>query len=133
MAPGSTAFRAARHRHHAESAPLVAAFNDGQIGAEAVVAPGEFRLEAILGVQIQPFYPAVSGLNLRQQLRQLRIAGRTAHQAHLRGALEKALAFLLRHAPQHADDLVSRAPALRNVPRREKTFCAAFSRMLHVL
>ena len=106
MAPGTAALRPSRHRHHAESAALVTAFNDREISAEAIVATGELGLEAILRVETQPLYPAVSGLDLRQQIRQLRIAGRTAHQADLRRPLEKAIAFLLRHATQHANDFL---------------------------
>ena len=53
-----------------------------------------------------------AGFELRQHLAQPRIAGRAGHQADMRRALENLLAFLLRHAPQHAEDLALARVAL---------------------
>ena len=44
--------------------------------------------------------------------RQPRVAGRAGHQADVRRALEDLLAFLLRHASQHAEDLALAGLAL---------------------
>ena len=46
----------------------------------------------------------VAGLQLHQHFGQLRVAGRAGHQADVRRALEDLLAFLLRHAAEHAED-----------------------------
>ena len=50
----------------------------------------------------------------------------------MRRALENLLAFLLRHAAEHAEDLALARSRL-NCCSRLKTFCSALSRMLQVL
>ena len=59
----AAALRPPRHGHHAEGAALVAAFDDGQISAEAVVAAGELGLKTILGVEVQ--VPSPGGFRTR--------------------------------------------------------------------
>ena len=63
-----------------------------------MVAPGQFGLEGFVGVGVQAGDAALARFQLRQQQRQLAIAGRAADQAHPRRALENALALLLRDA-----------------------------------
>ncbi len=50
----------------------------------------------------------------------------------MRSALEDLLAFLLRYAPEHAENLALARGTLELL-RRLKTFCSALSRMLQVL
>src|SRR5208282_4530554 len=118
----AAALRPPCHGHNTEGAMLVAALDNGQISAEALVAAGELGLKTILGVEIQSFHPAVSGLELGEQIRQLRIARRTTHQADLRRALKKALAFLLRHATQHANDFPLGRPGLAEGSQSRENF-----------
>ena len=99
---GAAALGPARERHHAIGAGFVAAFDDRDVGAVRIVAPREGRFERLIVVQAQAGDAAVSAFQLHQHLRQLGIAGRSRYQADVRGALENALAFLLRHATQHA-------------------------------
>ena len=73
------------------------------------------------------------GFQFRDQIGQLAVARRAAHQAHPGRALEDLLAFLLRDAAQHADNFFCRRDIFGKSPRRENIFCAAFSRMLQVL
>jgi hypothetical protein len=89
--------------HHAIGAGFVAAFDDGDVSAVRIVAAGERRLESVFGIQAQAGDAAIAGFELHQHLGQLGVAGRSGHQADVRRAFEDALAFLLRHASQHAE------------------------------
>ena len=71
-----------------------------------VAASGEFRLEGLIGLPvIQAGNPLVAGFQLHQHLRQFSIGSRPGDQRHIRCPLEDLLAFLLRHATQHAEAL----------------------------
>src|SRR5580704_2452772 len=100
---GAAAFGPARIGHHAIRASLVAALDDGEIGAEGMIAPRQFSFECLVGVGVKAGDSVLSGFQARQQRRKLPITGRAAHQAYPGGALENLLAFLLRHATEHAD------------------------------
>src|SRR5207302_11473655 len=94
----------AGERHYTIRANLTAAFNDGQITAKRLVAPRYFRLKRLVGIQLQTGHAVVPRLQLSDQLRQLPVTCRAAHEAYPRGAFKDALAFLLRHAAEHADN-----------------------------
>ncbi len=102
---GAAALRPARERHHAIGARFVAAFDDGDVGAVRIVAPGERRFERLIVIQAQAGDAAVSGFQLHQHFRQPGVAGRSGNQADVRRALEDAFAFLLRHAAQNSKHL----------------------------
>ncbi len=70
-----------------------------------IVAARERRVERLFGIEAQPGDAAVAGFELHQHLAEPRVAGRSANQADVRRALEDFLAFLLRHAAQHAENL----------------------------
>ena len=119
-------------RHHAVGAGVIAAFDDSQIGAKRIVAPRDIGFESFVGIEIETHHAAAARFDLGDKFGQLAVACRSADETDPRRALENVFAFLLRQASEHADDFIcSRLP--RHSPRREKTFCAAFSRMLHVL
>ena len=67
-----------------------------------IVAVGEGGLESLIVIQAQAGDPAVAGFQLNQHFGQLRVAGRSGNQAHVRRAFEDALAFLLRDATENA-------------------------------
>ena len=97
-----------------------------------IVAAGERRIEGFVRIQAEPGDAAIAGLELHQHFGQPRVAGRAGHQADVRRALENLLAFLLRHASQHAEDLALARRALE-ILQAVETFCSALSRMLQVL
>ncbi len=70
-----------------------------------IVAPREGSFERLIVVQAQAGDAAIPVFQLHQHLRQLGIAGRSGYQAHVWGALEDALAFLLRHTTEYAKHL----------------------------
>ena len=100
----AAALRPARERHDAIGARLVAALDDRQIGAKWIVAPRNFRFKGRVGVGVQAHDAAVSGFQLRNQIGQLAVTRRAAHQANPGRALEDLFAFLLRDAAQNADN-----------------------------
>jgi hypothetical protein len=53
----------------------------------------------------QPGDAALALFELYQHLRQFGVTRRARHQAHVRSLFENLLAFLLRHAAEHAEDL----------------------------
>jgi hypothetical protein len=75
-----------------------------------IVAAGERRIESFVGVQAQAGDAAVARFELHQHLGQLGVAGRAGHQADVRRALENLLAFLLRHASEHAEHFALAVP-----------------------
>ncbi len=101
---GAAALGSARERDHAVGAAFVAAFDDGDVGAVGIVAAREGSFESFFGVEAQAGDAAVARFELHQHLRELGVAGRSGHQADVRGALEDALAFLLRDAAEDAED-----------------------------
>src|SRR5208283_1994680 len=103
---GAAALRAARERHHAVGATLVAAFDDGDVSAVRIVAAGEGRVEGRVGIQAQSGDVPAAAFDLHQQFAQLVVTGRAAHQPYVRRAFENAFALLLCHAAEHANDLV---------------------------
>ncbi len=102
---GAAALRPAREGHHAIGARLIASLDDGDVGPVGVVAAGERRVEGFVRIEAQAGDPAVSRFELHQHLAEARVTGRAGHQAHVRGALEDLLAFLLGHASQHGEEL----------------------------
>ena len=71
-----------------------------------VGAGGEFGLEALVGLAVVEAGDALLPcLELHQHLRQIAIRGGAANQRNMGSALENLLAFLLRHAAQHAEAL----------------------------
>ena len=94
---------AARGRHHAVGAGLVAALHDGDVGPVGVVALRVGRIEGLAGFQAQPRDPAVAALQFGDEFRQAAVARRTTHQADVRRALEDPQSLLLGHAAQHAE------------------------------
>src|ERR1039457_344251 len=102
---GPAALRAARERDHAVGARLVAALNDRDVGAVRIVATREGRIERFVRVEAEARDAAIAGLELYQHLGQLVVAGGAGDEADERRALEDLLAFLLRDAAEHAEDL----------------------------
>ncbi len=97
---------AARVRHHAVGAELIAAFNDGDVAAVRIRPRGELRLKRLVGLAVvQPGNAGFSRFQPHQHLRQLAIRSRPGNQRHVGRTLKNALAFLLRHTPQHAKTL----------------------------
>ena len=97
---------AARVRHHAIRAELVAALDDGDVAAMLVRARGELGVERLVGLAIvQPG----DALSRRPPAAPASPAGsdRTLNQtpANIRSTLEDLLAFLLGHATEHAEAL----------------------------
>jgi hypothetical protein len=84
---------------------LVAAFNDGDVGVERIVARGELGVESLVGVQAQAGNAPLACFEPRHQLRELRVAGGASDQRDVRCGIEDRFAFLLRHAAQHAEFL----------------------------
>src|SRR5437588_9403431 len=68
-----------------------------------MIASRQFGLERLIRVGFEAGHAVFARFEARQQQRKFPIARRTAYQAHPRGAFEDLLAFLLRHAPEHAD------------------------------
>ena len=100
----AAALRPSRVRDDAVGAGLVAAFDDGQVGAKRIVAPGHFRLERFVGIGVEAHHAAISRFEFRDEFRQLAVTRRAADQTHPGRALEDFFAFLLRDAAQNADD-----------------------------
>ena len=69
-----------------------------------VIAARERRIEGLFGIQAEPGDAPVAGFELHQHFAEARVAGRAGHQADMRRPFENLLAFLLRHAAQHAED-----------------------------
>ena len=71
-----------------------------------IAARGEFGLERLVGLAVvEPGDARSPGFDLYQHLGQIAIRGRSGDQRHVRRALENLLAFLLRHAAEHAEAL----------------------------
>ena len=109
---GAAALRAARERHHAVGALLVAALDDGDRSSVGIVAVRKRGVEGLVRRQAQAGDAAVSGFELDQHRFQLGVAGGARHQADVRSAAEDLLAFLLGHAAQHAEDFALAGVAL---------------------
>jgi hypothetical protein len=90
-------------RDNTISAGIVAAFDDGQVGAEGIVAARNFGLEGFVDVEIEAHDAAAAGFELLDEVRQLAIAGGAADETDPRRALEDFFAFLLGDASEHAD------------------------------
>ena len=121
----AAALFAAREGHHAVGAELVAAFDDGDVAAVRVGARGEFGFEALVGLAVvEAGDVAVPCFNLHQHLRQVAVGRRAADHRDVRGALEDLLAFLLRHAAEHAEDFALLLIVSCSRARRWKTFCS---------
>jgi hypothetical protein len=101
---GAAALGAARIGDDAVGAGLVTAFDDGEVGAEGIIAAGDFSLEGFIGVDVETHDAAVAGFDLREQVRQLAVAGGAADERDPGGALEDFFAFLLGNAAEDADD-----------------------------
>ena len=103
---GAAALFAARVRHHAVGAELVAAFDDGDVAAVGILPGGELGLEGLFGLAVVEAGNAVfAGFQPRQHLRQLAIGGRSGDERDVGRPLEDLFALLLGHAPQHAKAL----------------------------
>ena len=70
-----------------------------------IVAAREGRVEGLIGIEAEAGDALVAGFELHQHLGQLRVAGGTGDQAHMRRALEDFLALLLGHAADDGEDL----------------------------
>ena len=102
----AAALLAARVRHHAVGAELVAAFDDGDVAAVGVLAGGELGLEGLVGLAVVEAGDAgLAGFKPGEHLGQFAVGGRTRDQRDVRRALEDLLALLLRHAAQHGEAL----------------------------
>src|SRR6202011_1395506 len=101
----SASLRSPRERNHAVCARFVAAFNDGDVRTVRIVAPREWGLEGLVGIETQARNAPVAGLEPHQHLRQFGVTGRACNQAHVRRFVENLLAFLLRHASEYTKDL----------------------------
>ena len=122
---GAAALRSARERHHAVSAGLVAALDDGEVGAERIVAAGEFGFKGLV-VVCEPGHALVAGLELGQQAGQLAVAGRARHQVDVGSLREDFLAFKLRHAAQHRHGLLPRQRVGFEVTQARENFLLGF-------
>src|SRR5579863_7372644 len=111
-------------RHNAIRASLVATFDDRQKRAPRIVAPRNLRFECLVRVGIESGDAPIPFLKLRNQLRQLPVARRTANQAYPRRAFEYLFAFLLRQTSQHTDDLTVFLPrSILAEPRKHLLRC----------
>ena len=113
-------------RHHAVGAGVVAAFDDGDVGADGIVAAGDFGLECLVGIEIEAHHAAAAGFEFVHQLRKLPVACRAAHQADPRRALENFFAFLLRDASEHADDFAGVSRGRAPFAEARKNFLRGF-------
>ncbi len=104
----AAAFGPARVRHYAVGAGIVAAFDDGDVGAQKIIAARDFGFESFVGVEIEAGDAAAAGFELRDQLGEFAVAGGAADQADPRSAFENFFAFLLGEAAEHADDFAVR-------------------------
>src|SRR5215471_11933073 len=102
---GAAALRTASERNYAVRASLIAPFNNGDVSAMRIIAPGHWRVERFVRIQAQSGDALVAGFKLHQQFRQLVVARRPAHHAHMRSLLENLLAFLLGNTPEHGERL----------------------------
>ena len=93
-------------RDNAVGAGVIAAFDDGQEGADGIVAAGHFGLEGFIGVELETRDTGFAGFELRQELRQDAITCGTTNHAYPRSTLENSLPFLLGDATKNADDFV---------------------------
>src|SRR5438552_3479277 len=100
---GAAALGAARVRNDAIRAGLVAAFDDGEIGAPGIVAAREFCFEGFVGVGVETSDALFPSFELRKQLRKFAVTGGAANQIDPRRAVKYFLAFLLRDAAEDAD------------------------------
>ncbi len=97
------ALLAARIRHHAISAELVASLDNRNVAAMRIGARRVLGLKALVGGAIvEPGNPLPAGLQLHQHLREIAVRSRPADERHIRSALKNLFALLLRHAPQDA-------------------------------
>ena len=69
------AFRAAGVRDDAIGAGFVAAFDDGDVGAEGMIAAGDFGFEGLVGIGIEARDAAIAGFELLNQMREIAVAG----------------------------------------------------------
>ena len=72
---GTAAFGSARVRHDAIGAGVVAAFDDGEVRTQRIVAAGDFGFEGLVGVQIEAGDATAAGFNLIEELRELAVTG----------------------------------------------------------
>src|SRR6185437_1160437 len=103
---GTAALFAARERHYAIGAELVASLDDGDVAAVRVLAGREFGFESLLGLAVvQAGNARLTRLKPRQHLRQAAVRSRTGNQRDIGRAVEDFFALLLGHAAQHAETL----------------------------
>ncbi len=86
-------------------AGLVAALNDGYVGAVRIVPASKRSVKSLIGIETQTGNPALARLKLDKHLGQPGVACRTGHQIHMRSTFEDTFAFLLRDAPDHPEKL----------------------------
>src|SRR5262245_54961709 len=95
---------ATRVRHDAETAVLVAAFDDGHPRADTVGAPRQTERKRNVVVRAEIDLRAPLGLRLRNQHRQHARAASANYNVHLRRTLEQRRAFLLGDAPGNGNE-----------------------------
>ena len=100
------ALLAARVRHHAVGAELVASLDDRDVSAIGILPRRKLGLEGFVRLPVvQSGDAALARLQPRQHLRQFAVRGRSRDQRNIRRPLEDLFALLLRHAAQHAEAL----------------------------
>ena len=97
---------AARVRHHAERAELVAAFDDGDVRLHRIVPPrdAERKRHVFVGVDVDARRGIRVGERLADERRQLLEALRADDDVDQVRALEQRAGFLLRHAAGNGDN-----------------------------
>ena len=71
----AAAFGATREWNDAVGAGLAAAFDDGDVGAEGIVAACQFGLKSFVCIGIEAHHAAIAGFELREEIGQFAIAG----------------------------------------------------------
>ena len=70
-----------------------------------MIAAGEFGLEGFVGIKVEASDAPPAGFQLRDQVGQLAVTRRAAHEADPRSAFKYFFAFLLRQTAQDTDNL----------------------------
>ena len=100
----AAALGAARKGDDAVGTGLVASFDDGEVGAEGIVAAGDFGFEGFVRVRVETHDAAIAGFDLGEEVGKAAIAGGAADEGDPGSALEDFFAFLLGDTAEDADD-----------------------------
>ncbi len=77
---GAAAFGTSCVRHDTVGTGVVASFDDGDVGAEEIVAPGHLRLEGFIGIEVEAHHATPTRFELGHQVRKLPVTRGAADQ-----------------------------------------------------